>query len=112
MRRQDREIRNASDIHGMLRRNNIPVVSMLDGSRPCDFMTVYAFSLEDGCVALHFHGAAEGCKAETRQRNPGVFFKTLSELAAMEYSMSASTHGRTRTRAATMDGASSVVTTA
>lgn len=72
MRRQEREIRNPSDIQDILRRNNLAVVSMLDGSRPYGVMTNYAFSLEDGRVVLYFHGASEGRKADCLRRNPAV----------------------------------------
>lgn len=72
MRRADREISNQNEIADVLRRCDTIRIGISDEAAPYVVPVSFGFELLDGRIAVYFHGALEGRKAELLRRNPRV----------------------------------------
>ena len=73
MRRSDREVTDAGEIDGIIRRCSVCRVAMTDGEgRPYMVPLNFGYEWADGTLILYFHSAPEGQKIELLRQNPHV----------------------------------------
>lgn len=72
MRKADREITSLTDLAELLRRCDTIRIGISDGPAPYIVPVSFGYEIRDGKIAVYFHGAREGRKAELLQRRPLV----------------------------------------
>ncbi|MCE5189807.1 MAG: pyridoxamine 5'-phosphate oxidase family protein [Eubacteriales bacterium] len=72
MRRTDREIGDLSEIAGVLRRCDTIRLGIADAKAPYVVPVSFGYELQGGRIAVYFHGALAGRKAELLQERPLV----------------------------------------
>lgn len=77
MRRQDREIAEASQLEAILRRATICRLALVDGDQP--YLVPMSFGFAGG--ALYLHSAATGRKIDILRRNDRVCFEVEADVA-------------------------------
>ena len=94
MRRKDREMKDMAEILAVVTAENVCSVAILD--EPCPYLVPmnYGAEMEDGRLALYFHGAKAGRRAELLKGQPKVSFTILG---AHELRMDAENPGKSTT---------------
>ena len=74
MRRKDRKVTDEDAIRFILMNQEVLHLGLSDSDRIYVVPVNYAFTYEDGHLALYFHGAKEGLKYDILQEKPDVGF--------------------------------------
>ena len=84
MTRREREITDIDEIRGILDRAKIVHVGMVDGNRPYVVPMNYGYTLNDGKLTFHLHGAMRGRKLDVIRANPNVFVELDTDIVPFE----------------------------
>ena len=79
MRRTDREVRDISEMEGILRQCKTCHVAMVDAGRSYVVPLSFGYRLEGGALTLYFHSAHEGRKLDILRQGPEVCFEISRE---------------------------------
>ena len=79
MRRKDRELTDMAEIFEIVKRETVCTVAFCEEPFPYLIPLNYGARMEEGKLALYFHGAAQGTKLELLKKNPRVSFSIFGE---------------------------------
>ena len=72
MRKADREFSNINELADVLRRCDTIRIGISDADAPYIVPVSFGYEATDGSIAVYFHGALEGRKAELLKKHPLV----------------------------------------
>lgn len=73
--RRELEITDQERIIEILEKCKVLRLAMVDGDEPYVVAMNYGYTMEDGKLTLHLHGATRGRKIDVLKANPKVFFE-------------------------------------
>lgn len=73
--RRELEITDQERIIEILDKCKVVRLAMVDGDEPYVVAMNYGYTMEDGKLTLHLHGATRGRKIDVLKANPKVFFE-------------------------------------